>query len=98
MPNINVGLEKFRTVPNAVLLDIRASREYKEGHVPGSVNLPLDRIGQIDTVAEDFNTPLFVYCYSGTRSAQAVSVLRIIGYTNVEDIGGMSDYQGTIEL
>lgn len=44
---------------------------------PGSVNLPLDRI---ETIAIAPSRPLFVYCRSGARSAQACSILKRRGY------------------
>lgn len=37
------------------------------------------------------------YCYSGARSAQAVSALRRMGYTNVKNIGGIAAYAGKVE-
>ena len=37
-------------------------------------------------------TPLFVYCYSGSRSSQATAMLKRMGYTNVKNIGGIAGY------
>ncbi len=97
MADINAGVEKYRATPGAVLLDVRAAQEYRQGHIPSSVNLPLDRIGQADMYFEDRDTPLFVYCYSGARSAQAAAALKSMGYANVVNIGGIADYRGATE-
>ena len=48
-------------------------------------------------LAEDKETPLFVYCYSGARSGQAVHVLRRMGYANVKNIGGIAAWTGEVE-
>ena len=96
-PDINQGVEEYRAVPQAILLDVRTPEEYGGGHVPGSRNLPLQQIEKITAIAEKKATPLFVYCQSGARSRQAVSLLQRMGYENVNNIGGMSAYRGKVE-
>ena len=71
-PDINQGVEEYRAVPQAILLDVRTPEEYRGGHIPGSKNLPLQQIEKIESIAEKKETPLFVYCQSGARSRQAV--------------------------
>ena len=96
-PDINEGLNHFWQTPNAVLLDVRTPEEYEAGHIPQSRNIPLDRIARAQSDIPDQETPLFVYCLSGARSSQAVSILRSMGYTQVTNIGGISSYQGKVE-
>ncbi len=96
-PDINQGVEEYRAVPQAILLDVRTPEEYGGGHVPGSRNLPLQQIEKITAIAEKKDTPLFVYCQSGARSRQAVSLLQRMGYENVNNIGGMAAYRGKVE-
>lgn len=96
-PDINRGVEAFAAVPNAVLLDVRTPQEFREGHIPGSRNLPLQQLEEISFEVPEENTPLFVYCQSGARSRQAVSLLRHMGYTSVQDIGGICAYRGNVE-
>lgn len=96
-PDINQGVEEYRAVPQAILLDVRTPEEYGGGHIPGSKNLPLQQIEKITSIAEKKETPLFVYCQSGARSRQAVSLLQRMGYENVNNIGGMAAYRGKVE-
>ena len=96
-PDINQGVEEYRAVPQAILLDVRTPEEYGGGHVPRSRNLPLQQIEKITSIAEKKETPLFVYCQSGARSRQAVSLLQRMGYENVNNIGGMAAYRGEVE-
>ncbi len=95
-PDINAGVKEFRKTEGAVLLDVRTAEEYREGHIEGSINLPLDRIAKIKEIVADRSTPLFVHCYSGSRSGQAVAFLRKIGYNNVKNIGGIGNYTGKV--
>ena len=95
--NINEGIKEYKAASGAVLLDVRTPQEYREGHVPESKNVPLQTIDKISSVVKTKETPLFVYCYSGSRSNQAVNALRRMGYSNVTNIGGISSYSGKVE-
>ncbi len=95
--DINQGIKEYNTVSGAVLLDVRTPQEYQEGHIPGSKNIALQNIEKIASMAKDKETPLYVYCYSGSRSSHAVSILRRMGYTNVTNIGGIAAYAGKVE-
>ena len=96
-PDINKSVMEYRNTNGAVLLDVRTPQEYREGHIPGSKNVPLQTIDKISSVADNKNIPLFAYCYSGGRSRQAVSMLQHMGYTNVQNIGGITAYSGKVE-
>lgn len=96
-PDINQGVREFEQTPGAVLLDVRTPQEYREGHIPGSKNVPLQEIGRAGAAAADQSAPLFVYCRSGARSRQAVGALQNMGYLNVKNIGGIAAYTGKVE-
>ena len=96
-PNINQGVEQYKTTSGAVLLDVRTPQEYAEGHIPGGKNLPLQDIDKAAVIIDNKDTPLFVHCLSGTRSRQAAEALKQMGYTNVTNIGGIADYHGKVE-
>ena len=96
-PDIHKGLKEYAETENAVLLDVRTPQEYREGHIPGSTNVPLQTIDKVASVTENKDTVLFIYCYSGARSRQATAMLQNMGYTNVTNIGGIAAYQGKVE-
>ena len=95
-PDINKGVEEWRNTTNAVLLDVRTADEYGQGHIEGSVNIPLQNIQAFKNSIPDFDKPIYVHCLSGARSAQATSALKSMGYTNVTNIGGISAYRGKV--
>ena len=95
--DINQGVEKFKAASEAVLLDVRTPQEYREGHIPGSKNVPLQQLDKASAVVNNKNVPLFIYCYSGARSRQAAGMLQRMGYTNVNNIGGIASYSGKVE-
>ena len=96
-PDINDGVNKYRAAAGAVLLDVRTAGEYSDGHIPGSKNVPLQNIENAQNIIKDKTTPIFVYCYSGARSSQAVSILKHMGYSDVTNIGGIASYSGKVE-
>ena len=57
----------------------------------------LQQLDKISSVTDNKNVPMFVYCYSGGRSRQATSMLQHMGYTNVQNIGGIAAYSGKVE-
>lgn len=79
------------------LIDVRSREEYKEAHIPQSKNYPLDELAGIENKLKDKNQKLFVYCYSGARSKRACSLLNKMGYTDVTNIGGISQWTGQVE-
>ena len=95
--DINQGVKDYHNIPGAVLLDVRTPQEYREGHIPGSKNLPLQTIDKVDSIVENKDTVLYVYCHSGARSRQAASMLQHMGYNNVQNIGGIAAYSGKVE-
>ena len=96
-PDINQGVQEYKNAAGAVLLDVRSPQEYREGHIPGSQNVPLQQLDKVEEVTENKDTVLYVYCHSGARSRQAVSLLQAMGYTNVHNIGGIAAYSGKVE-
>ena len=96
-PDINQGVKEYSTTDSAVLLDVRTPDEYRQGHIPGSKNVPLQSISKVAGMIDNNSTPIFVHCLSGARSSQATDILKQMGYTNVKNIGGISAYAGKVE-
>ena len=95
-PDINEGVREYEATEGGFLLDVRSPQEYREGHIPGSRNIPLQSLDRVSRVVLDMSAPIFVYCLSGGRSRQAVSVLKGMGYSNVKNLGGISSYSGKV--
>jgi phage shock protein E len=75
-------------------IDVRSIGEYESGHVDGAVNIPHTEIAErIGEVTGDKDDVIYLYCRSGRRSGIAKSVLEDAGFTNVVNIGGLSDAQ-----
>ncbi len=97
LKNINGELEKAKSINGSIILDVRTISEYKDGHIPNSINIPVENIESVASKYKDKSTPFFVYCLSGARSASAARVMNQMGYENVTDMGGIMRYRGEIE-
>lgn len=82
----------------AALVDVRTPEEFRQGHLSGATNVPLDQIRRLAPRAfPDKTRPLLLYCRSGRRSELALQELRSLGYTNVWNLGGMTRAQKALE-
>ncbi len=87
--------EQLAGPEHPLVLDVRTPREWQETHIPGSVNLPLNRLShQLDQVPRD--RPVVVHCASGYRSAIAVSLMERQGFQDVADlVGGFAAWEAS---
>lgn len=83
--------------PDLFVIDVREPSELEEnGHIPGAVNIPVKTLADNPALLPaDLDTPIVVYCKSGTRSAYAWNILQMLGYTNVRNMNaGMDGWLG----
>ncbi|MGM9993996.1 MAG: rhodanese-like domain-containing protein [Candidatus Avigastranaerophilus sp.] len=77
---------------NAVCLDIRSEKEFKNGHLPLAINIPLntlrERLSELDK-----SKTLYVNCYSGLRSYIACRILSQNGFDCYNFSGGYHFYE-----
>ncbi len=69
--DMNQGVEEWKNTKGAVLLDVRTTEEYREYHIDGSINIPLQSIDDAEMQIPDKNQRIYVHCLSGVRSANA---------------------------
>jgi hydroxyacylglutathione hydrolase len=76
-----------------LVLDVRAEGEWKAGHLPESLNLP---IGDLDRRLGELprDRPVIVHCQTGARAAMAASLLRARGFRDVSQFpGGFAEWR-----
>ncbi len=72
---------------SAVVIDVRTPHEYDQGRVPGSINIPVDRIAAGVERIKAMNKPVVLCCASGMRSATAKEILKSAGLEEVYNGG-----------
>ncbi|OSA88158.1 UNVERIFIED_ORG: pyridine nucleotide-disulfide oxidoreductase [Clostridium botulinum] len=84
-----VNIDKVRELVenNAVIIDARERREYENGHIKNSKNIPLSELRErVNEIPKD--VPVYLHCRTGQRSYNATLALQNLGYTNVYNITG----------
>jgi sulfur-carrier protein adenylyltransferase/sulfurtransferase len=75
--------------PGTVLVDVRESDEWRQGHIPQAVGIPRGFLElRIEEKVPDHKTPVILQCASGTRSLLAARSLSELGYENVYNMTG----------
>lgn len=63
----------------AIVVDVRSPGEFASGHLEGSINIPLQSIGNKANELKKKNKPVILCCASGMRSGSATSLLKAQG-------------------
>lgn len=91
------------------LIDVRSAEEYagtqgatcdpRQGHIPGAVNVPLERILECRSAQEvraviglPEGAEIVAYCHSGSRSGFAAQVLEGAGYRARNYLGSWHEW------
>ena len=112
----DVTLEELRRRvgdDDLVLLDVRTRLEFegeagahcdpRQGHIPGALNLPLERLLECRSAAEvralvalSEGVEIVAYCHSGSRSDFATQVLRGAGYDARNYVGSWHEWSRAV--
>jgi molybdopterin/thiamine biosynthesis adenylyltransferase/rhodanese-related sulfurtransferase len=72
-----------------VLLDVRESDEWRQGHLEGALSLPRGFLEiKVETALPNKETPIIAYCAGGVRSLLAAKAMKEMGYQNVSSMAG----------
>lgn len=73
----------------ATVVDVREPVEYREGHIPGAVNIPMSHLSSRSSEL-DPQRPVYVVCASGNRSSAMTEALTAAGFDAINIAGGTS--------
>ena len=72
-----------------VVLDVRESDEWRQGHLEGAIPLPRGFLEiKIESALPDKNAPIIAYCAGGVRSLLAAKAMKEMGYQDVSSMAG----------
>ena len=93
-------VETYQETPSAVLLDVRTPSEFAAGHIDGAMNIDFENSSFASEIKKlDKAAPYFVYCRSGNRSGQAISIMKKEGIGNIYELsGGIISIGGSVQL
>lgn len=69
-----------------ISVDVREPSEFKDGHIPGAVNIPIRDLGK-ELAKLPTDKRVAVYCRTNHRAAMSVAALHMLGMTNARVFG-----------
>ncbi len=81
-----------------LIIDVRTPKEFSDGHIPKSLNIPLDDIKNT-VMSKNINkhTKIIIYCNTGSRARKASTLLDSLGFTNIYVLGGLNSWPYPLE-
>jgi rhodanese-related sulfurtransferase len=85
--------------PNLIIIDVRDSEKFSEGHIPGAMNIHKTVItGVITSVVADKSARIVCHCGGGESGPRSAEALAAMGYENVSYlVGGFRGYEASGE-
>ncbi len=86
-------ISKYKSTPDAVLVDVRTPAEFDSSHIKGAINVDYENNNFKSEVKKlDTSKTYFVYCRSGNRSSKSIVIMKESGIKNIYDLqGGISN-------
>jgi rhodanese-related sulfurtransferase len=86
-----------RVADGAVLLDVRTTEEFADGHLDGARNIDLESEDFRDRAERlDADASYVVYCATGNRAGQAIAIMNDLGIDDAVNAGGYDDLRGVL--
>ncbi|QDT09757.1 rhodanese-like domain-containing protein [Planctomycetes bacterium K23_9] len=80
------------SLADKLVIDVRSQEEWDKGHFETAVHIPHTEIAErISEVTEDKDAQIVLYCAVGGRAGKAKTVLEGLGFSHVENAGGLDD-------
>ena len=73
------------------IIDVRRPDEFEKGHMNGSINIPLQEMGERLDEIKKIKEPIVVVCGGGTRHVKAFELLKANGIKS-EKGGSWKDF------
>lgn len=92
--------EKKLNKKKVVVLDVRTTQEFSEGHLPSAVNIDvMDSVAFVQQISKlKKGKTYLVYCKSGRRSSKAATMMEQQGFRHIWNMeGGITAWKGTIK-
>ena len=85
---VSADVARKHLATGALVIDVRSPEEFRSGHVPNAINIPLGELREsLPRRVKDKSQVLLLHCLSGGRSGIAKYQLKRLGYPNVFNLG-----------
>lgn len=74
------------------IIDIRSIQDYNNNHIPGSKNVPFEKLITKPNKYLEMSNIYYIYCQKGIKSSKAVQILNKMGYRVINIEGGYESW------
>lgn len=90
--SIHFAVASYAAQNEVVILDVRTPEEYQDRHLKDSLLIDFNKPNFKERVAKlDRDKSYKLYCRTGNRSGQAVDAMKSLGFTDLENLGGVEE-------
>lgn len=88
--SVTVGqASKMSSQQQAVIIDVREDEEWRQGHIPNAVHIPLSQLNERMPELDKYkSSAVITQCRSGRRSSKAAQMLKLAGFSQVYNLDG----------
>lgn len=90
----SLGFNSFSFAESAdfKVIDVRTVEEYTAGHLPDTLNIDFLKSDFKEQILKlDKNQTYKLFCRSGNRSGKALTLMKSLGFKNVENLGTIKE-------
>ncbi len=82
---------------DGLVIDVRDSKDFNEGHIVGAINIPHAKVAsQLTQIEKHKQKPVIVVCRFGQHAGMVSKILKASGFENVSKLsGGMAEWQSS---
>lgn len=89
LKTINVDEFNSKLEENVILIDIRTLDEFNSGHIDDAINIDFySPLFRSELNALDKNKTYLIYCRTGSRTSQAMNIMKSHGFVEVYELNG----------
>ncbi len=81
-------LQQLETQQAGVIVDVRSTKEFAQGHIPGALNIPYNDLAHNRQLTAYKEQPIIIYCRSGRRAQIARQLLQEQGFKQLLLLNG----------
>lgn len=74
------------------IIDIRSNQSYNNNHIPGAINIPMEKLLVEPKKYLQANAIYYIYCQKGISSQKVCQILNRMGYHTVNISGGYEEW------
>ena len=84
----SISVYELKNLNNINLIDIRSIEKYKNRHITGAINIPLEKMLTNYNKYLDKNKKYYIYCQKGIQSRKLCQILKNNGFNVINITGG----------